>query len=148
MQSTTQVYKNGVSGAFYYASGACVQIILFAFLAIKAKQLAPEAHTYLEIIKTRYGKAAHGVYMFFALATNILVTAMLLTGGSATISDLTGMNTVAAIFLLPLGVTVYTLFGGIKATFLTDYAHTVMIVGKYFFLFLILDLLVYKSQDH
>ncbi|GMM38863.1 Dur3 protein [Saccharomycopsis crataegensis] len=128
LQSTTQVYKNGVSGAFYYASGACVQIILFAFLAIKAKQLAPEAHTYLEIIKTRYGKAAHGVYMFFALATNILVTAMLLTGGSATISDLTGMNTVAAIFLLPLGVTVYTLFGGIKATFLTDYAHTVMIV--------------------
>ncbi|OWB71426.1 hypothetical protein B5S31_g1114 [[Candida] boidinii] len=128
LQSSTQAYKNGVSGPYFYAAGATVQIILFAFLAIKAKQIAPEAHTYLEIVKARYGPRAHGVFMFFAIATNILVTAMLLTGGSAVISDLTGMHTVAACFLLPLGVTVYTLFGGIKATFLTDYAHTIAIV--------------------
>ena len=31
-------------------------------------------------------------------------------------------------FLLPVGVVLYTLFGGIKATFLTDYVHTVMII--------------------
>ncbi|VEU23762.1 DEKNAAC104822 [Brettanomyces naardenensis] len=128
LTSSTQAYKNGVSGAFYYASGACVQIILFAFLSITAKRKAPEAHTYLEIVKARYGGAVHGVFIFFAIATNVLVTAMLLTGGSATISDLTGMNTVACIFLLPVGVMVYTLFGGIKATFLTDYVHTIAII--------------------
>ncbi|EMG46952.1 Urea active transporter, putative, partial [Candida maltosa Xu316] len=38
------------------------------------------------------------------------------------------MHPVAAILLLPLGVVVYTLFGGIKATFLTDYAHTVVLI--------------------
>lgn len=53
--------------------------------------------------------------------TNILVTAMLLTGGSAVVSSLTGMPTPAACFLLPLGVILYTMFGGIKATFLTDW---------------------------
>jgi Na+/proline symporter len=47
---------------------------------------------------------------------------MLLLGGSAVVTYLTGMNVTAACFLLPLGVIVYTLFGGIKATFLTDYA--------------------------
>lgn len=31
------------------------------------------------------------------------------------------MHTVAACFLLPVGVVLYTMFGGIKATFLTDY---------------------------
>lgn len=36
--------------------------------------------------------------------TNILVTAMLLTGGSAVASDLTGVPTAAACFLLPIGV--------------------------------------------
>lgn len=128
LTSTTQGYKNGVAGPYYYASGACCQIILFAFLAIKAKQLAPECHTYLEIVRARYGGFAHGVFIFFAIVTNILVTAMLLTGGSAAISDLTGMNTVACIFLLPLGVMLYTLFGGIKATFLTDYVHTIAII--------------------
>jgi Na+/proline symporter len=37
-------------------------------------------------------------------------------------------NTVAACFLLPIGVIIYTMFGGIKATFLTDYVHTVMLL--------------------
>ncbi|GMM32542.1 Dur3 protein [Martiniozyma asiatica (nom. inval.)] len=128
LQSSTQAYKNGISGPFFYAAGACCQIILFAFIAIKAKQKAPGAHTYLEIVKARYGGAAHGVFIFFAFATNVLVTAMLLTGGSAAVTDLTGMNTVAAIFLFPVGVMIYTLFGGIKATFLTDYIHTIAIV--------------------
>ena len=56
------------------------------------------------------------------------VTAMLLTGGSAVVTALTGMPTAAACFLLPIGVVLYTIAGGIKATFLTDYVHTVMIL--------------------
>jgi Na+/proline symporter len=60
--------------------------------------------------------------------TNILVTAMLLTGGSAVVTSLTGMPTAAACFLLPVGVVMYTLFGGLKATFLTDYVHTFTIL--------------------
>lgn len=128
LESSTQAYKNGISGPFFYAAGACCQIILFAFVAIKAKQRAPGAHTYLEIVKARYGSIAHCVFIFFAFATNVLVTAMLLTGGSATVNSLTGMNTIAAIFLFPVGVMIYTLFGGIKATFLTDYIHTIAIV--------------------
>lgn len=128
LTSTVQVYNNGVSGALFYAAGAMVQIILFACLAIKGKERAPEAHTYLEIVKARYGSVTHGIYCFWGFATNVLVTAMLLTGGSAVVHDLTGMNVIAACLLLPLGVVVYTLFGGIKATFLTDWAHTVAIV--------------------
>lgn len=68
------------------------------------------------------------MYITFGLFTNILVTAMLLTGGSAVITSLTGVPTAAACFLLPLGVVVYTMFGGIKATFLTDYVHTVILL--------------------
>jgi Na+/proline symporter len=82
----------------------------------------------LEAVKARYGTATHFVYITFGLFTNILVTAMLLTGGSAVISSLTGVPTAAACFLLPLGVVIYTMFGGIKATFLTDYVHTVILL--------------------
>jgi SSS family transporter len=128
LTSTTQAYLHGISGGYWYGAGACVQVILFATLAIKAKQIAPEAHTFLEIIKARYGRVGHGVYLYYALATNILVTAMLLTGASATVSFLTGMNTIAAIFLLPLGIVAYILYGGIKSVFLTDYIHTVVII--------------------
>ncbi|EGV61906.1 urea active transporter [Yamadazyma tenuis] len=128
LTSTTQTYKNGISGAFYYASGATCQIILFSCLAIKAKERAPGAHTYLEIVKARYGKTTHLVYCTWGIITNILVTAMLLAGGSGVVSDLTGMDVSAACLLIPLGVVIYTLFGGLKATFITDYVHGAAVV--------------------
>ncbi|MCJ1412970.1 hypothetical protein MMC19_007071 [Ptychographa xylographoides] len=128
LQSSGVAYRYGVSGPFWYASGATVQIILFATLAIELKRRAPNAHTFLEVIRARYGVYAHLVFTVFGLMTNILVTAMLLTGGSAVVTSLTGMPTPAACFLLPVGVVMYTIFGGLKATFLTDYVHTVMIL--------------------
>lgn len=85
-----------------------MQVILFATLAIEMKRKAPNAHTFLEVIKARYGIYTHIVYIVFGLATNILVTAMLLTGGSAVVTSLTGMPTAAACFLLPVGVVMYT----------------------------------------
>ncbi|KAJ4358259.1 urea active transporter [Didymosphaeria variabile] len=128
LQSSAVAYNYGVSGPFWYASGATVQIILFATIAIELKRRAPNAHTFLEVIRARYGAVTHVVFMVFGLFTNILVTSMLLTGGSAVVTTLTGVPTAAACFLLPVGVCLYTMFGGIKATFLTDYAHTVVIL--------------------
>ncbi|CZT47088.1 probable DUR3-Urea permease [Rhynchosporium secalis] len=128
LQSSGIAYRYGVSGPFWYASGATVQILLFATIAIELKRRAPNAHTFLEVIRARYGTPAHIIFIIFGLATNILVTAMLLTGGSAVVTSLTGMPTAAACFLLPLGVVMYTMFGGIKATFLTDWVHTFILL--------------------
>ncbi|KAL7770434.1 hypothetical protein CFE70_000368 [Pyrenophora teres f. teres 0-1] len=125
LQSSSVAFRYG---PLWYAAGATVQILLFATVAIELKRRAPNAHTFLEAVRARYGKTTHFVYITFGLFTNILVTAMLLTGGSAVISSLTGVPTAAACFLLPLGVVVYTMFGGIKATFLTDYVHTVILL--------------------
>ncbi|PQE22739.1 urea active transporter protein [Rutstroemia sp. NJR-2017a BVV2] len=148
LQSSGVAYKYGVSGPFWYASGATVQILLFATIAIELKRRAPNAHTFLEVIKARYGVGAHIVFTVFGLMTNILVTAMLLTGGSAVVSSLTGMHTAAACFLLPLGVVMYTMFGGIKATFLTDWTnnakvHTFMLL----IIILIFAFTTYASSD-
>ncbi|CAF2519700.1 unnamed protein product [Rotaria sp. Silwood2] len=128
LQSSSVAYSYGLSGPFWYASGATVQIILFCVIAIELKRRAPFAHTFLEAIHARYGRIVHIVYIFFCLCTNILVTSMLLTGGSAVVHSLSGMHIAAACFLLPLGTIIYTMFGGIKATFLTDYAHTVAVL--------------------
>lgn len=78
LQSSGVAYRYGVSGPFWvshvvagprvpclwcganirsqYASGATVQIILFATLAIELKRRAPNAHTVLEVIRARYGR--------------------------------------------------------------------------------------------
>lgn len=126
--STAQVYNYGVAGGIYYASGCGVVCFIFALLAMEVKRKAPGCHTYLELIRVRYGKLAHLVFMFFALAVNILVTVELLNGASVVVNYLTGMHIVASTFLVILPVTCYTLFGGLKSTFLTDYLHTIVML--------------------
>ncbi|CAG8689677.1 11181_t:CDS:10 [Rhizophagus irregularis] len=143
LQSSSVAYKYGVSGPFWYASGATIQVLLFAILAVEVKRKAPNAHTFLEIVNARYGKATHIIFLIFGMLTNVIVTAMLLLGGSAVVNALTGVNTIACCFLLPLGVLVYTLFGGLKATFLTDYVHTSVI----YIIILSFLFTVYASSD-
>ncbi|CCC14078.1 hypothetical protein SMACR_08527 [Sordaria macrospora] len=128
LQSSGVCYRYGVSGPLWYASGATVQILLFATLAIELKRRAPNAHTFLEAIRARFGTMPHIVFMVFGLVTNILVSLMLIVGGSATINALTGMHTIAAIYLLPVGVVAYTVVGGLKATILTDWVHTFILL--------------------
>ena len=95
LQSSNQAYQHGVSGPFWYAAGATIQIILFGILAVQIKMKAPSAHTVLEIVHARWGNAGHLVFFFFCFLTNIIVSAMLILGGAAVMTALTGMNTVA-----------------------------------------------------
>ncbi|KAH9911332.1 urea transporter [Epithele typhae] len=132
LQSSAVAYRDGISGPWWYGAGATVQVLLFAQLAAKLKLNAPHAHTWLEIVAARWGTVAHLIFMFFGLATNILVSSMLILGGSATVTSLTGMNTVAACFLIPLGVAVYVVVGGMRATLLCDYTHTTVLFAIIF----------------
>ncbi|PVH97304.1 hypothetical protein DM02DRAFT_597799 [Periconia macrospinosa] len=121
-------YNDGVSGPFWFAAGCSPMIVFFAVLGISCKRKVPEAHTLLEIVRIRYGTAAHMVYMFLCLMNNLFAVANMLLGASAAIAAMSGMHVIAATFLLPVGVALYTFVGGIKATFLTDYIHTFVIV--------------------
>mmetsp|Transcript_12928 Transcript_12928/g.37979 ORF Transcript_12928/g.37979 Transcript_12928/m.37979 type:complete len:660 (+) Transcript_12928:45-2024(+) len=127
LQSSNVAWQYGVSGPFWYAAGASIQVLLFGILAIEIKIKAPTAHTFLELVYARWGKVAHIVFMVYALLTNMIVSSMLLLGGSAVINALTGMDLFLASFLIPWGVILYTLAGGLKATFLASYIHTAII---------------------
>lgn len=143
LQSSTVAYQYGISGPFWYAAGASIQVLLFGILAIELKRKAPNAHTFLEIIRARYGNGSHKVFLVFALMTNMIVTAMLLLGGSAVVNGLTGMDISLAALLIPVGVMIYTLVGGLKATFVADYMHTIII----FVVILTFVAAVYINQD-
>lgn len=120
-------YTYGISGGFMYAMLGGLQITIFTQLAIEIKKKAPGCHTVAEIIKVRYTRETHWVYLFYVIATEIMVSGCLLLGASQGFNASTGINIIAANFLLPLGVCVYTTFGGLRATFISDWIHTVII---------------------
>lgn len=136
LQSSNVAWNYGVSGPFWYASGATIQVLLFGILAIEIKRRARKAHTMCEMVRARWGTGAHITFLFFGFLANVIVTSMLLLGGAATVNALTGMNIDLASFLIPWGVILYTAAGGLKATFLASYLHTAII-------FLVLVICVY-----
>lgn len=59
-------------------------------------------------------------------------------GGAATVTAITGMPVESACFLLPIGIAVYVVVGGLRATFICDWAHTVI-------LFIIIYIFIFKT---
>lgn len=135
LTSSSMTFQYGLSGAYWYSAGAMLQILLCSIMACKLKSCAPFCCTYLEIIRVRYGKPVHAVFMVFAFATNLLVSSQLVLGGAAVVHELTGLHRLAGIFLIPASVAVYTVTGGLRATLIADYVHTVglLIIILYFF---------------
>ncbi|KAL6872725.1 hypothetical protein J3F83DRAFT_771978 [Trichoderma novae-zelandiae] len=112
-------YKFGLAVPFWWATGLCFQIALMAALGVLAKIRVPYAHTSLEIIRMRYGKIGHVVFIILNITNNVFGCASMILTGSQLIYGVSGMHFVAATILIPLGAV-----GGLKATFLTDYLHT------------------------
>jgi len=111
----------------WYGAMGSFQILLFALIAIKIKANAPGAHTFPEILLARHGFIAHITYLFNGFATNLLVGSCLVLGGSQVVGAITGMSVYAACFLIPLVVAAYVIAGGLRSTFIADYAHTVIL---------------------
>ncbi|KZT62290.1 Na+/solute symporter [Calocera cornea HHB12733] len=127
LTSSTFAYTYGICGPMWYGAMGSFQILLFALIAIKIKVNAPGAHTFPEIILARHGRVAHATYLFNGLATNMLVGACLVLGGSQVVAAISGMNVYAACFLIPLVVAAYVIVGGLRSTFIADYTHTVIL---------------------
>lgn len=123
LQSANVAFQYGISGPFWYAAGATIQVLLFAVLAVEIKRKCPSLHTALEIVDARWGRGAHFTFMFWMLLTNIIVTSMLILGGASVMFALSGVDLYAAAFLIPVSVILYTAHGGLKATFVASWAH-------------------------
>lgn len=147
LQSSNVAWQYGVSGPFWYASGATIQVLLFGVLAISLKKVAPSAHTVCEIVKARWGTTAHITFLVFCFLANIIVTSMLLLGGAATVEALTGMDYRLASFFIPWGVILYTAAGGLKATFIASYIHTSIIFAVLIIMITMVYVKVYSADQ-
>lgn len=138
LQSSNVAYAYGISGPFWYAAGASIQILLFAILAVEIKRRCPDIHTMPEMIRKRWGTAAHIVFLCFAFLCNIIVTAMLILGGSAVVNAITGIDIYGAAMLIPVGVMFYTAWGGLRGTFLASWFHVAVVyIAMCIFMFII-----------
>jgi len=134
--SSTSAWRFGVSGPYWHAAGATIQVLLFSVVAIELKRKSRNAHTVCELVLARWGRYAHVTFLFFCLLTNMISTAALLLSGASFLHQLTGMDVWLCCFLVPWTVVLYTVVGGLRAKFLADYVHVtvtfiVLIIAVY-----------------
>merc|ERR1712209_331811 len=135
LQSSTVASKYGISGPYWYAGGATIQIIIFSILSIMLKTRAPGAKTFLQVIKARFGARTHLVFCTFAFFTNLIVMMSLTVAGTAVLNSLVAdLSPELAAMLLAVVIGGYTLIGGLGATFYVSYFNTALI----FFLIILL----------
>ena len=128
LESSTVASKYGISGPYWYAGGATIQIILFSILSIMLKTRAPGAKTFLQVIKPRFGRKTHLVYCCFAFFTNLIVMMSLTIAGTAVLNSLVqDLSPELAAMLLAVVIGGYTLIGGLGATFYVSYFNTALI---------------------
>lgn len=96
-------YKWGIALPIWWASGLSFQIALMAVLGIVAKLRVPYAHTSLEIMKIRYGKYVHWLFILLNLVNNIFGCGSMILAGAQLVTGMTGMHVVAACILIPAG---------------------------------------------
>ena len=122
-------YNYGIQASYYYGAGLCIQIAVMSLIGIHAKKKIPTAHTSLEAVNIRYGKSAPILYLILSLFCNIFSASGMILGAAGAISIIAGnLHIVAATMLIPFGVLLYTVIGGLKATFLTDFIHTTVLL--------------------
>ena len=68
LQSSNVGWKYGISGPFWYASGATIQVLLFAILAIQVKRRCPVMRTYLEVVLRKSRPSLCQQYGFSSVA--------------------------------------------------------------------------------
>merc|ERR1712112_787191 len=112
LQSSTVASKYGISGPYWYAGGATIQVI-----------------------KARFGARTHLVFCTFAFFTNLIVMMSLTVAGTAVLNSLVAdLSPELAAMLLAVVIGGYTLIGGLGATFYVSYFNTALI----FFLIILL----------
>ena len=119
----------GLLGIIGYALGQGIAIAIFAWLGPKIRQKLPEGTTVLQWVRRRFGEVVHTyvgaisvLYMFVFLAAELTAV-----GGAVTL--LSGTDRLIPIIGVALATAIYTAWGGLPASLLTDRWQGSLILG-------------------
>jgi solute:Na+ symporter, SSS family len=119
----------GLLGVIGYAVGQAAAIAVFALVGPPVRARLPSGTTLLELVRRRYGGAAHGyvaavsvLYMFVFLTAE-------LTAIGGVLALLSGTDPLVAIVAVAAATAAYTAYGGLPASLATDRWQAWLVLG-------------------
>lgn len=123
-----KAFTEGVAGLFWFTVPNVLCLIIFSYFAIKIRELVPNGYTLSNYMAERFSKRVRNLYVLELGGLAVCSFAVQLLAGAGVLSLLTGIPFLW-ITLIMAGIAIsYSLWSGLKASVMTDYAQMVLIL--------------------
>lgn len=145
MSAPEQGYTIGIIACFGYAV-AGLSLCIFAPVALRIKKIMPDGCTSGDFIRSRFGRLPWIIFLLISVwyFLGFLMTQAM--GGGILMEALSGLDYHVGMLIIMGVCMIYTLKGGLKAIFSTDFILSMLILGV-LFLTAVLAFLEFSPAD-
>lgn len=127
--SATSGYTYGISGPIHYGLWGALMILFIYPFGRRIRAVAPKAHTLAEVMFARHGRSSQLMLAGSNVVGSIISLMSNFLAGGVLIALLSPLNFIQGVFTVALGVLLYSLWSGFRASVLTDFAQVVAMLG-------------------
>lgn len=127
--AATSGYTYGVSGPIHYGLWGALMILFIYPFGRRFRKLAPNAHTLGELIHARHGSSSQLILAVSNVMGSVISLMVNFTAAGALVSVLSPLSFQAGVIISGVGVLLYTLWSGFRASVMTDFAQLVALMA-------------------
>jgi SSS family solute:Na+ symporter len=118
----------GITAVAGYAAGSALALLAYVKLGPRIRELIPEGHSLTEYAYVRYGPAAYAYVLVVSVAYMFVFLAAEFTGIAGALSLVAGVPAWQTAALVGGFVLLYTGYGGLRASIVTDTVQTAVLL--------------------
>ncbi len=118
----------GMGAVIGYALGAAFPLFVLIFLGEKFRKLFPKAKTLIEVIRIKFGKKLFKLILFLSIFYMLIFLIAEVTAVSILINYISGTSLWITASIVILSSLIYTLYGGLRASIITDNIQFIIFV--------------------
>ena len=118
----------GIGAVIGYALGTAFPLFALIYLGTKLRKLYPKCRTLIEIIRFRFGKKLFKLVMFLSIFYMTIFLIAEVTAVSMLIKYISGTDLWITALVVILSSLIYTLYGGLRASIITDNIQFVLFI--------------------
>tara|TARA_B100000686_G_scaffold304227_1_gene341696 strand:- start:1256 stop:2713 length:1458 start_codon:yes stop_codon:yes gene_type:complete len=134
----------GIGSVIGYSLGAAFPMVALIFLGPKLRKLFPKGKTLTEFVQKKFGKRLFKLILVLMIFYMFIFLCAEVTAISILVNYISGISLWVTAFLVIIATLAYTLYGGLKASILTDNFQFFIV----FIFFIICVFYIFLSNDN
>lgn len=127
--AATSGYTYGISGPIHYGLWGALMILFIYPFGKRIRQVAPKAHTLAEVMYARHGRSSQLMLAGSNVVGSLISLMSNFIAGGVLISLLSPFTFIQGVFMVAVGVLLYTLWSGFRASVMTDFVQVLGMLG-------------------